>query len=195
MKSCKKIQIHPPVQVPSLIAPECAKRILISRKWWVTVHNCARRKRTSIMCASNFPSLLWNITGKVLRDSNNVETKIKLSGVLRETDASTKRENPGLLESSSSHPLSMHTRMKSIRSFERIEFWVQFLDDRRAENSSSSMSGSKTLMNVKEKRRTSFEKNIPKIHWEEFTYEDWLHCFYRRRFETNFDSVKMKMEN
>ena len=182
MKSCKKIQNHP--SVPSLNAPECAKRILTSRKWWVTFHNCARRKRTSKMCASNLPSLLWNITGKVLRDSNNVETKVRLSGVLRETDASTKRENPGLLESSSSHLLSMHPSMKSVRSFERIEFRVQFLDDRRAE----------THLQVC-LRWTSIEKNIPKIHWGEFTYEDWLHCFYRRRFETNFCSVKMKMEH
>ena len=39
--------------------------ILIIRGWWVTVQNCARRKRTSIRCASNLPSLLWNITTKV----------------------------------------------------------------------------------------------------------------------------------
>ena len=147
------------------------------------------------MCASNLSSLLWNITGKVLRDSNNVETKVKLSGVLRATDASTKRENPGLLESSSSHPLSMHPRMKSIRSFERIDFLSTISWWQTCRDSSSSMSGPNTLMNVKEKSRTSIEKNIPKIHWEEFTFEDWLHCFNRRRFETNFDSVKMKMEN
>ena len=29
----------------------------VIRGWWVTVQNCARRKRTSIMCASNLPSL------------------------------------------------------------------------------------------------------------------------------------------
>ena len=39
--------------------------ILIIRGWWVTVQNCARRKRTSIRCASNLPSLPWNITTKV----------------------------------------------------------------------------------------------------------------------------------
>ena len=39
--------------------------ILIICGWWVTVQNCARRKRTSIRCASNLPSPLWNITTKV----------------------------------------------------------------------------------------------------------------------------------
>ena len=55
------------------------------------------------------------------QDSNNVETKVKPSSVHRETVASTKRHDPGLLESSSggsgnrsSNPLSKHPRMKSI---------------------------------------------------------------------------------
>ena len=39
--------------------------ILIVRGWWVTVQHCARRKRASIFCASNHPTLPWNITSKV----------------------------------------------------------------------------------------------------------------------------------
>ena len=50
-----------------------AKWILISRGWWITVHNCARRKRTSIVRASNLPSLLWSITSKV----QNIRTTLK----------------------------------------------------------------------------------------------------------------------
>ena len=39
--------------------------ILIIREWRVTVHNCARRKRTLIMYASNLPNLPWNIPSMV----------------------------------------------------------------------------------------------------------------------------------
>ena len=55
-----------------------------------------------------------------LEDSNNVETKVKLSSMHRKPLPPQKRDNPGLLESSnggsgrSSNPSSMHTRRKSI---------------------------------------------------------------------------------
>ena len=73
-KSCKKeLKNHLPVQVPSLSASESCKWMLTSRGWWVTVHNCARRKRTSIICASNLPRLRVNITSRV----HKVRTTLK----------------------------------------------------------------------------------------------------------------------
>ena len=70
---------------------------------------------------------------------------VKPSSVHRETVASTKRENPGLLESSSggsgnssSNPLSKHPTMKSIdikrNSSRGQNMGLQFLHDRPAEN-------------------------------------------------------------
>ena len=61
IKLQERIQNYHPVQVTSLNAPEnMSKWILISRGWWVSVHNkCARRKRTTIICTSNLPSLPW----------------------------------------------------------------------------------------------------------------------------------------
>ena len=66
-------------------------------------------------------------------DSNNVETKVQPSSVHRETVASTKRENPGLLASSSggsgssSNPSSIASEKevhlyKERKSIERTEF-------------------------------------------------------------------------
>ena len=58
------IQNHPPVQVPSLNIPECLIWILANRGLWITVHHCAKRKKTSIICVANLHSLPWNITSK-----------------------------------------------------------------------------------------------------------------------------------
>ena len=40
-------------------------RRLGNRGWRVKVQNCARRKRTSITCTSNLPSLPWYVRSKV----------------------------------------------------------------------------------------------------------------------------------
>ena len=39
--------------------------ILTSREFWITVHHCAKKKKTSIICVANLHSLPWNITSKV----------------------------------------------------------------------------------------------------------------------------------
>ena len=116
------------------------------------------RKRTSIICASNLLSSQWNITSEVHKIRTMLKRRSNLHACIGKPLPPQKRENPGLLESSSggsgnssSNPLSIHPRTKSIflreKSFQRTEFGLQFLDDRRAENtpstlSSSSMSGS-----------------------------------------------------
>ena len=93
----------------------------------MTGHHCAKRKKTSIICVANLHSLPWNITSKA--------HKIR-----------TMRVKPGLLEKKrssgssggSSNPVSIHPRTKSnykkAKTFERTEFGLQFLDDRRGED-------------------------------------------------------------
>ena len=54
------------------------------------------------------------------QDSNNVETKVKPSGTHRETVASTKRENPGLLESSSGGSRNSSSNLSSIASDKEV---------------------------------------------------------------------------
>ena len=159
------------------------------------------RKRTSIICASNHPSLPWNITSRVHKIGTTLKRRSNLHACIGKPLLPQKRCNPSFFESSSggsvsnsSNPLSMHPRMKSIyvrKSFERTEFGLQFLDDRRAENtpwilSSSRMYGSTPWRTWEKKRAqrigrchtSSFEKKVPKRTGEEFTQKDWLHCLH-----------------
>ena len=122
----------------------------------LTFKNCARRKRTSIICTSNLSkhSVEYHEYGS--QDSNNVETKVKPSRMHRETVPSTKRENPGLLEStsggsgnSSSNPSSIAPEKKVHWNKERNptrgqNFGLQFLDHRRAEDTPMILSSSST---------------------------------------------------
>ena len=63
MKSYEKN--HPGAQVPSLNISERLIRILTNRELWITVHCCAKRKKTLIICVANLHSLPWNITSMV----------------------------------------------------------------------------------------------------------------------------------
>ena len=129
-----------------------------SDKSWIVNYVSSLRKKEEnfddVCFGSSKPTVEYHGSGS--QDSNNVETKVKLSSVLRETDASTMRVTPASSKSSSggsggrSNPTSIHPRTKSNyinkRSFEKTEFGPQFLDAKRAENiplklSSSSMSG------------------------------------------------------
>ena len=67
------IQNHPPVQVPSLNVPERLFWILTNRGLWITVHHCAKRKKTSIICVADLHSLPWNITSK----AHKIRTTLK----------------------------------------------------------------------------------------------------------------------
>ena len=90
--------------------------------WMVNDGPKLRKKEENFdnMCfESSKPTVEYHEYGS--QDSNNVETKVKLSRMHRDTVASTKRENPGLLESSGgsgnsrcSNPSSTHPRKKSI---------------------------------------------------------------------------------
>ena len=147
-------------------------------------------------------------------DSNNAETKVKPSSMHRETVASTKRENPGLLESSSggssnstSNPFRLHPRKKSIfqkKSIERTQFgttisgWQMW----RRRHSIDTL----TMVNPRGRVCThSFDKKVlGRCHtnweesylqygeedWKEFLCKDWLHCFHRRRFKTRIEICK-----
>ena len=127
---------HPPVQ---------ELWILTSRELWITVHHCAKKKRTSIICVANLHSLLWNITSKAHKIRTTL-TQAESSSVHRGTVAFTMRVKPGLLESSSggsanssSNPVSIHPRTKSNyrkgkNPSRRTEFGLWFLDDIREED-------------------------------------------------------------
>ena len=81
---------------PSASTRTISKWILIVSGWWVTVYNCVRRKRISMIRASNLPCLPWNITSEVYQIRTTLKRRSNFSCVHRETVASTKRENPSL---------------------------------------------------------------------------------------------------
>ena len=164
------------------------------------------------MCfESSKPTVEYHEHGS--QDSNNVETKVKPSSVHRETVASTKRHDPGLLESSSggsgnrsSNPLSKHPRMKSIYIEKEIlredRIWLQFLDDRCAEDTLIIMCvwfdrhhDEHEEKDIGRSHTSSFEKKIPKKIGEDFMYEDWLHCLHRRIFKTRLEICQDKMKS
>ena len=144
----------------------------------------------------------------------------------RETVASTKRENPSLLESSSGGSGNSSSNQSFTNASENEVHWneernpsrrqilgLKFLDDRNEEDtplilSSSSTYGSRPWWKWKKKcahthltrrgernafggcRTSGIVEKIPKLIGEEFKYEDWLHCLYRRRFKTRFEICK-----
>ena len=67
------MQNHPPVQVPSLNIPERPLWILTYRGLWITVHHCAKRKKTSIICVANPTAYAWNIMSK----AHMIQTTLK----------------------------------------------------------------------------------------------------------------------
>ena len=117
--------------------------ILIIRGWWVTVQNCARRKRISIIGASNLPSLQWNITSQVHRIRTTLKRRSDLLACTGKPSPSRCGLNPGVLEKqqqrrqqqscvkTSEDKVHLHKRQES---FERTEFGLWFLDDRRGED-------------------------------------------------------------
>ena len=142
---------------------------------------------------SNLPSLPRNFTSMVHKISNIVETKVKPSSMHRETVASTKWENirpprsSGGSGNSRSNPLSTHPRTKSICMKKDIpssgqEFGLQFLDDRRAEDTAMILSSSSTydfdtMLNPRGRVCThSFDKkNLGRCHtnWRESYFQYW----------------------
>ena len=134
--------------------------------WMVKYGSKLRKKEENFdnrCCESSQPTVKY--LEYCSQDSNNVETKVKPSSVLRENVASTKRENPGLESSGSSNrrsnPLSTHPRMMSIYQKRKPSrgqnLGLQFLDDRRALNSPSTLIFMyvwfDTMMKMKEEAR------------------------------------------
>ena len=121
--------------------------------------------------------------------------KVKPSSVLRETDASPMRENPGLLEkqqrrqrqqqqsyvNTSENEVHLHQERDNSRGHNLgYNFWMTDVQKTFFETLMFKYVWFDTMMNVKEKRR---EKRILRRKFQnqlegEITYEDWLHCFY-----------------
>ena len=94
--------------------------------WMVSYGSKLRKKEESfdIMCfESSKPAVEYHELGS--QDSSNVETKGKPSGMHRETVASTKRENPGLLESSSGGSGNNSSNPSSIASEKEVHLYKE----------------------------------------------------------------------
>ena len=110
------IQKHPPEKVP-LNVSDRPTWILTSRGLWITVHHCAKRKRTSIICVVNVPSLRWKITSKV----HKIRTTLKRKSTFQRASGNRCLHDAGKAPASSgsggsggsSKPVSIHPRTKS----------------------------------------------------------------------------------
>ena len=127
------------------------KWILISRGWWVTVHKCARRKGTSIICATNLPSVPWNITSKVHTIRTMLKRRSNLLACIGKPLLPQSRKIPAFSKAAAAAAATAAAILYQCirewspfiwrkRSFERTEFGLQFLDDRRAENTPLTLS-------------------------------------------------------
>ena len=135
------IQNHPPAQVPSLNIPEYSTWIMTNRGLWITVHHCARRKKTSIICVANLHSLPWNITSM----AHKIRTTLKLRWIFKRASGirclhdGGKTRPPRKAAAEAAAILCQYTRGQSPTkekksAFERTEFGLWFLDDRRGED-------------------------------------------------------------
>ena len=125
------------------------------------------------------------------------------SSVHRETVAFTLRVKPGLLEKQQrqqqSHVNTSEDEVqlqKRKRSFERTEFGLWFLDDRRGEDSHLQVYFETMIdCHSEEARATYWNIVLPVLRKgkctkstnqleREFTCEDWSHCLYRRSFKS-----------
>ena len=88
------MQNHPPVQVPSLKISERPIWILTYRGLWITVHHCAKRKKTSIICVANLHSLRRGISRVRLTRFKQRWNEDESSSVHRGTVAFTMRVKP-----------------------------------------------------------------------------------------------------
>ena len=115
----ERTQNHLSVHVPLLSAPECPTWILTNRGLSITVHHCAKRKKTSMICVSNLHSLPWNITGK----AHTIRTTLKRRWIFKRASGNRclhdAGKNPASSKSSSgssggsSNLVSIHPRTKS----------------------------------------------------------------------------------
>ena len=207
----ERIQNYHPVQVPSLNTPDYF-RMNFDNSWMVSYGSQLRKKEENfddVRFESSKPTVEKHEYGS--QDSNNVETKGKPSGVHRETVASTKRENPRpprkQQRQQQQQPFYQRIRERSPfiqrkTSFERAELgtlrWyshlqvrmVRHLDVYEKEVYTHSLDKKRREKCIWTCHTSSIEEKIPKIIGEEFKYEDWLHCLYRRRFKTRFEICK-----
>ena len=106
----------------------------------ITVHHCAKKKKTLIICVMNFHSLPWNITSTTHKIRTTVETKMNLQTCIGKIVAFTMRVNPGLLEKQ--HRQQRQRQQQSyvntswgqslitekISAFEKTEIWIVIPD-------------------------------------------------------------------
>ena len=132
-------------KVQSLNISECSVWILTRRGIWITVHHCAKRKRTSIICVSNLHSLPWNIPSK----AHKIRTALKRRWIFKRAsgnrclhDAGKSRPSrkAAAAAAAAAAILCQHIRGQSpITEKKRVlqkrkEFGLLFLDDRRGED-------------------------------------------------------------
>ena len=140
----ERIQTHPPVQVPSLNDSERLKWILMSRGFWITVHHCAKKKNTSIICIANLHSLPWNITSM----AHKIRTTLKRRWTFKPASGNRCHHDVGKTRpprkaaaaaAAAAGILCQYIRGESPTTekksaFERTEFGLWFLDDIRGED-------------------------------------------------------------
>ena len=100
----------------SLSILEYSSRMLTNRGLWIAVHHSAKRKKTSIICVANLPSLPWKITSMV----HKIRTTLKRRWIFKRAsgnrclhDAGKTRPRRKSSSGGSSIPMSIHPRTKS----------------------------------------------------------------------------------
>ena len=187
------IQNHPPVQVPSLTNSERLIRILTNRELWITVHHCANKKKTSIICVANHHSLPWNITSMAYK----IRTTLKRRWIFERASG-----NRCLLDAGKTRPPRKQQRRQRQQQQQSCvntpEDKVQ-LQKRKASSKGQNLDTDSwmtyvkkilletlifknvyfdTMIDVTVKKREQNELE------REFTCEDWSHCLYRRSFKS-----------
>ena len=161
----------------------------------------ARRKRTSIIwiCASNLPSLPWNIKSVV----HKIGTTLKRKSDLHRNPLSPQSGIiPTFLKAAKTTAAAIFCQ--NIREWSPFvwrnssrgqNLGLQCLDDRRAEDILLTLSSSLHTLLTRRFLGAVIRIALGRKIGQVFMYEDWLHCLHRKRFKTRFDIYKKKELN
>ena len=137
-------QNHPPAQVPSLNISERLTWISTNRELCITIHHCAKKKKTSIICVANLHSLPWNITSM----AHKIRTTLKRRWIFKRASGNRCLHDTGKTQpprkaaaaaAAAAAILCQYIRGQSPTkekksAFEKTEFGLWFLDDIRGED-------------------------------------------------------------